>query len=381
MTRQIPFLEELREELLDRADAPFVTQARRPRPRRTLVIAVASFVGTLLLGGVAWFIASLGSQPASLNLLDEFDWDLAITLPAPDNSTDFLQALEQVPGVAAIVEYFPDHSVLYPSEEPDESDASTETTVEGQAEGVEPPPIAVALVTIDDVEDASIIAMRLESAFDVYQISFSAPIARLKSDEFWDQMAAGAEVLDEDPLFLQPPPGPEPLFDTSGLGNEVVLMAAEPGYSIPGGIAGRPGGLTRDLDPDSSRPVINISRPVINIGTVSEIGATLVIFATSDGSTCEAVVVEGGSGMGCGDFSHEAFGITSSGSQGQAGYAVARVPGETTVVRLSVNDDQSSWQRPIAGFALFPTDAWDTTFRVTAFDQFGEVIGEWVTEH
>lgn len=367
------------------ARLPNIEQARlfnlrhpdRPKPRRTLAIAVASFMGTLLLGTVAWLIASPGSEPADGNPLDRFVWDLAIRLPAPENSTQFLTALEATPGVASIVEYFPDQAVLYPSQASDTPTSSgTETTVVGLPDELESRATAIVLVTIDDLTAASDVANRIGSTFDIYQMTFSRAIASIKADEFWDQMSAGAEELDDDPVFLQPPPGPEPLFDTTGLGEEIVLLPAKPEDSVPDFV------LQSTKSPVPGRSVADFEGPVVNIGTVAEINATMLLFGTSDGGYCRAVIEGNGWGSGCGDFTKETFGVTGwGGNVGQTGYAEVRVPIETAVVQFSIDGGAPSWQRQVAGFALFPITVEDygSTFHVTAFGESGDVIGEWET--
>jgi hypothetical protein len=380
MTKQIPFLEELRQELLDRGpDAPFVSHpdSPSPRPRRTLAIAMVSFVGTLLLGTVAWLVASMGSEPADGDPLDQFVWDLAISLPAPENSTEFLTALEEIPGVASVVEYFPDLTVLYPLPASDSPTSPVVVTTVSVPDELAPITTALVLVTIDDTADASDVANRVGSTFGVYHITFSSGIASSKADEFWDQMSTGAEELEDDPLFLQPPPGPEPLFDTSGLGEEIVLIPATPDDPPPDFV------LERTAEGEErGRPLVDFDRPLVNIGTVAEMDATMVIYGTSDGGYCQAVLEGSGWGSSCGDFTNELFGVTGAGTSLGGGYAEVRIPIESAVVQFSTDDDAPFWQRPVAGHALFPFETGPIAmFRVTAFDQDGDVIGEWVTDY
>jgi hypothetical protein len=157
----------------------------------------------------------------------------------------------------------------------------------------------------------------------------------------------------------------------------VILVAATSGDSVPERLtwpsADQRGGLA-----------VEFTRPVANIGSVPEMGATLVIHATSEWAICESVLDEGSMAGGCDDFSRGVFGVTNwGGSEFHAGHAVVRVPPETSVAQFSVNDGPPLWQRPVAGYSLFPTEAVnnDTAFRVTAYDQDGDVIGQWVTDN
>jgi hypothetical protein len=277
-----------------------------------------------------------------------------------------------------VVEYFPDLTVLYPLPGSDTATSSAVvTTVSGVPDELAPITTALALVTIDDTADASDVANRVGSTFGVYHIRFSSGIASSKAEEFWDQMSTGAEELDDDPLFLQPPLGPEPLFDTSGLGEEIVLIPATPEDPVPDFI------LEGTAEGDErGRPVVDFDRPLVNIGTVAEMDATMVIYGTSDGGYCQAVTKGSGWGSSCGDFTSELFGVTGGGTRLEGGYAEVRVPIESAVVQFSTDDDAPSWQRPVAGHALFPFESGPIAmFRVTAFDQDGDVIGEWVTDY
>jgi hypothetical protein len=307
----------------------------------------------------------MGSEPADGDPLDQFVWDLAISLPAPENSTEFLTALEEIPGV------------LYPLPASDSPTSPVVVTTVSVPDELAPITTALVLVTIHDTADASDVANRVGSTFGVYHITFSSGIASSKADEFWDQMSTGAEELDDDPLFLQPPPGPEPLFDTSGLGQEIVLVPATPDDPLPDVVLeGTAEGEER------GRPVVDFDRPLVNIGTVAEMDATMVIYGTSDGGYCQAVLGGSGWGSSCGDFTNELFGVTGAGTRLEGGYAEVRVPIESAVVQFSTDDDAPFWQRPVAGHALFPFETGPIAmFRVTAFDQDGDVIGEWVTDY
>ncbi|HLF43344.1 MAG TPA: hypothetical protein VJA46_07440 [Acidimicrobiia bacterium] len=194
----------------------------------------------------------------------------------------------------------------------------------------------------------------------------------------------GALVLGEDPLILQPAPGPEPQFDTSALGTEVPLVPASTVADIPNGFL-----ATTDNSADTAveAPLVEHcvrteSRPILHIGYVSEIDARLLIYGTvSDGRG--DYIFDGGPGLpqyavaiACDGFSGYPHGVSGHGAGfGNSGFMNVEVSPLTSVVTVSTNEGERLWQRPVAGWALFPYKGGTVT--IDALDAAGSVIGHW----
>jgi len=124
------------------------------------------------------------------------------------------------------------------------------------------------------------------------------------------------------------------------------------------------------------------TRPILHIGRVDEIDAQHIIYPTVGNTYCDVVVERDGAGAGCGGFTNSQFGVASSGSSGIIGHVAINVPTNTSVVALTTDDGQQLWQRPTAGWALFPARVHDyATYIVDAYDTVGNQIGHWETTH
>ena len=92
MSRQIPFLDDLKQELMEHAHPSPSLSLRPRRPLRLsgAWVAAAVFVVTLLVGGLTWFLAGGGPPPPAAEspiLLDSFSWgDVVYEFRAYPNS-------------------------------------------------------------------------------------------------------------------------------------------------------------------------------------------------------------------------------------------------------------------------------------------------------
>lgn len=387
MKSQIPFLDDLRSELL--AHAPDVSTADTPARGKRLrlsgpAVALAAFL-LVLVGGalLAWVVAA--GDGASFDVVEQpdlIDWDIQITVFTPDDPELLISGVETIVGVVE-TQYISDLSVLYPDAPPRPDSGVVATTrpadTDTPATTTAERPIAVALlVRLDNNNGVEDIAAQLNQRDDLLRVMYSPEIAVRRGDEYFAAAAQGATVIGRDPLVVQPEPGPEPLFDTSLLGLEIVLIPAEPGDPIMERLQ-REGGLFR-LD-DSFQ--LDETRPILHIGRIDEIDAQHIIYPTAGNSYCD-IVVEGdsGAGAGCGDFTNSQYGVASAGSSGIVGHVNINVPTNTSVVALTTDDGQQLWQRPTAGWAIFPARVHDNaTYIVDAYDTLGNQTGHWETTH
>lgn len=201
-------------------------------------------------------------------------------------------------------------------------------------------------------------------------------------DWYVDQISAGV-VLSEDPYVIQAPPGPEPSFDVSGLGEELALVPATSADVVPDSLFERTVGIV-----GNDVAVATRDRPVVVVGTVVQPDSdrtpetTALIWFSASGFACDGSVSDGGFGSSCGYDVLVHFGQSgesySSEGIGEISYTV---PLETAVVQI-VTESQSFWQRPVAGYGLVPYG--DTVERPTeliAFNAAGDEIGRWDVEN
>jgi hypothetical protein len=102
-------------------------------------------------------------------------------------------------------------------------------------------------------------------------------------------------------------------------------------------------------------------------------------FGTVSNGYCDAILEPTGAGMGCGDFTPYPYGVSGyGGSEGGRGHVTLRVPEATAAVTISINGAGPLWQRPVVGWAFFPSSIHDVaTFSVDAYDATGTPIGHW----
>lgn len=176
-------------------------------------------------------------------------------------------------------------------------------------------------------------------------------------------------------------PGPEPQFDTSGLGEDVTLQPVDDTEGIPDTFPPYVEGeifFVAILGETSSG-----TEAFVTFSMDSEAGRELVYrcwiavhSVTGGGSDCVGDSVDN-IGFQPGELiPPEALGGPSLalGGPGQLLYPVSR---DTSVVVLTVNGE-SEWQRPIGQVAVFETNLKDgDALKLTSFDATGDVINEW----
>ena len=180
-------------------------------------------------------------------------------------------------------------------------------------------------------------------------------------DERFAGVGDGATVLSENPLMVQPVPGPEPSFDTSNLGEEISYTPLTPDHP-----------LARDLAAtfyDFIDPLPLPTGPIVFVGHVSEaLGGYGLFWPTEANGYCTGTPT-GGRCLG------------SYGMIPEEGVAVFEndglvvVPLEASVVVFRFNADTSLWQRPTGGWAIFPTSVdGDDTYWVDVYDADGDLM-------
>jgi len=194
--------------------------------------------------------------------------------------------------------------------------------------------------------------------------------AATASQQYLDVVLGNAATVHQDPTIYQPEIGPAPAFDASTLGTEVPLRTA----------SGTDGGLdaalqllpsSQDHDPASARG------PILHIGSLDD-GARLLLLGFSDRGYVWAITSAGGA-EGAGTF--DRYGAIGSLSDAGGTHGAVRVPLETSVVVFELNDGTALWQRPVAGYGLFPFMRYGEppSGTITALDATGATIGHWLT--
>jgi hypothetical protein len=365
MRQHIPFLDELKLDLMEHVPSPTAVERYRIHRVNPAWVAIAVFVGTLLVGGLTWALLGSEPQPVASGPLTEIDWDLLVKLPAPDDVGAFRTEIEAIPGVT-VVEYFPAASVLYPALPATAMTMSPEDTV-----GVE---TAIILLRLDELADAETVAAQVVASHVVVNVSYSDEIAAMMAGSYFEFAADGVTVIGEDPLVLQPSQGPEPRFDTTALGTALALVPATSIDEIPDSFWTLPG-----ISPNLNGSVRSETRPVLHIGYLPEVDYRMLVYGTVSNGRCYVVIRSTSSGMGCGDFSRYPYGVFGFGGiEGEIGYVYVVVPEATSVVTISFDGAEQMWQRPVAGVAMFPSRIDDgIAYAANAYDATGAVIGHW----
>lgn len=215
-----------------------------------------------------------------------------------------------------------------------------------------------------------------------------SPERRAAGIDRYVDFLSGGRVLSEDPYVVQAPPGPEPRFDVSRLGEELPLVPVASAEVIPESFFERNFGLFRD-----DLPLATPERPVVVIGSVSLPGSErtsetiAVVWFTSSGFACDGSISDGGSGTSCGYDVLRHFGQSGESSGGGVGEISYTVPLDAAVVQI-ITDSQTFWQRPVAGYGLVPyretvEPYGETVERPTemiVFNADGNEIGRWAIE-
>jgi hypothetical protein len=341
MKTEIPFLEALRSDLLEHA--PIDVRASRAAARRARgpLIAVAAFALVIVVGGMAWLLrGDRVLDDGDVGGPDLIEWDLRVIVEPTNDPEALVADVYAIPGVVE-VQYVPDTGT--------------------RSVGV--------LVRVERGADLAVVAARLRAWHDVADVAYSEEADARFGDDFLSVATRGASFIAADPLILRPGLGPEPQFDPSSLGREVVLDDPV---------------STEELIERVSRPISALgeltwqrdeSQPFLFIGYLAEIDSDLVLQASVVTNVyCDRVR----GGATCGSMTADGYGVVHGGGDLETQYAVVRVPVETSVVTLLLHNGEPMWQRPRAGFALFPADVYGTdNSEVRAYDALGDEIGVW----
>ncbi len=236
----------------------------------------------------------------------------------------------------------------------------------------------VGIVTFtvkDGLEDGTVAALVSEDP-GVLGLTLSAKSEQRYIDRFVEAMNQGA-VLSDVPRVVQAPPGPEPAFDPSTLGQEAPLVALE-SMDVALDTMLASGEESFAVEP----AIATADRPIVAVGTLDPPGnlsqTSYLIWFTEPDDVCEAVVWPTGSGSGCGGpVAGTSYGATGSGSEGGQTTISYSVPPETSVVQF-VTRDGDYWQRPNTGHGLFSwgRDVLRPT-EMVAYAADGSELGRW----
>lgn len=182
---------------------------------------------------------------------------------------------------------------------------------------------------------------------------------RPRVDGYFDELAQDAAVISESPLILQLPPGPEPRFDPSRLGEEIPFEPLKPDDPRVTAIAEEYSDFSDPTDhglpPDG--PTLFIGRPR---------SAEYRLIRSTD---CDALCLGIEGLQAAGETSADVWIDTDS------SFDLFMVPLETAVVVVRFNASDSLWQRPTGGWAIFPNSAGgDGTYWVDLYDADGNLI-------
>lgn len=182
-------------------------------------------------------------------------------------------------------------------------------------------------------------------------------------------MAAGEVQVLEDPLVVRGTPSPEPRFDTSTLGDEVLL-------SEPDDVSGFVSWADQAEFPDGDLSKVIVAGSVDDLGASAGMAVVVPREAPDNVEWCILTLTQ--SGVTCAtapDFQAPAYLIRHpeplNSTPGTLSWGPA--PEGTSVVTLSYGDTRM-WQRPVSGIVLFPIDTPSEQFVITALDQEGNEI-------
>jgi hypothetical protein len=287
-------------------------------------------------------------------------------VPPDTGIEEVLADVEAIPGVRIVDYDYPDDSIISPMA------VATTVPIDG------PRDVGSLFLVVSDERDAldaasQVIGILEARTIDYAGIIFSDEIAQSVGRDYFDRASKDALVLGDEPRVLQPGLGPEPEFDTSALGTEVILEPASSLAEIPDAV------FAEEALPSSGAHRPKDSLPLLHVGFLSEIRSTLMVYGSSGDLLCSFAVSETFSGGGCGGFNTYPYGLFGSGGkQGDLGYSIVFVPESTAAVVLVVNDSDPMWQRPRAGWNMFPTPIVEgTTATAVAYASTGLVLGEW----
>lgn len=182
-------------------------------------------------------------------------------------------------------------------------------------------------------------------------------------------IAAGEVQVLQDPLVVRGTPSPEPRFDTSTLGDEVVLSA-------PDDVSAFVSWADQAEFPDGDLSKVIVAGSLEDLGASAGMAVVVPREAPEEVEWCILTLTQ--SGMTCAtapDFQTPVYLIRHpeplNSTPGTLGWGPA--PEGASVVTLSYGDTRM-WQRPVSGIVLFPIDTSSEQFVITALDREGNEI-------
>ncbi len=333
-------------------------QVRRAGGALGLAAAVAAAVVLLavLPGG--------GRNPSPEPVADDglIDWDLGVYVGFDSDPGEVEAALAALPSVVE-TQYLADSRRIFPGDE----DLVSATVVEP------PHDPGMVVVRLADGADVGAVAGTLHTVAGHVGVVFSAELAGRRLSEYFDGITADAvAVLPGDPEIVQAAPGPEPAFATAPLGELVELLPID-------GPADLDGPFLASFDAGGARPGDRRDRaqPLVHVGRLVT-GESVVLYGSEAGELCTSVVEANGWGGGCRPLGfEEVYGVDSISGDGGGGTVLIFVPGDTSVATIA-HGEVRQWQRPVAGYALFPFEGSEPRrLIVTAYDAGGVELGRW----
>jgi hypothetical protein len=190
-------------------------------------------------------------------------------------------------------------------------------------------------------------------------------------------VADGERLISAEPLVVLGAEAPEPEFNTSDLGDDVTLTPITDIATILGlAEQAADGEITRvtvvgETPEGIDALVVHSEQDDPDFGRIQTRCVITEVGASCDGTQIENVVDQPGGLLPPEPGRTHGYSVDSIGGRGDLAW---EVPGETSVVMLSINGE-TRWQRPIANVAIFITNFRDgDRFELTAFDVQGNVL-------
>jgi hypothetical protein len=306
---------------------------------------------------------------------DAIDWDLWVyaTTTEPEQ---FVTSVEGVAGVQSVVAstLHLTHPALAWAIQTSQTDQIATTTSTTTSQDTLPDlgtPVTVT-VTLDPGTDPEAAAEAIHELPATYtQIRYSSAVAATISQQYLDAVLPNATVIHQDPIVYQPEVGPTPAFDTSNLGTEVPFRAA-----ADKNLDATLQQLAKDPFATGGAPW---EGPILYVGSLDDNSQLLLIFV-SDRDYVDVITSGSGYGSGSGTLGAYYYGPLGASSTGGGWHVSVRVPLETSIVVLKLDDGTTLWQRPVAGHGLFRIAGYGNEpppGTITALDTTGATIGQW----
>ena len=384
-SQSAPSYEELGELVVEPIGSEPVRPLRRPEPVRRrsgwLAGVAAAVVVLISIGAVVWLIRGDGEvppadEPAPPSLIGPGAWDLAVTLPADlfltadfpyESIDDIVTGLESIDGVVEV-------AVVQGSRD----DWTNLLGAEGAGIGCSPQceqGVVVVAETIEGLEETARVFFGFGWEVPSSEINLS-PSASTRLAELG---AARVEHLTSYIDAVAGQTGPEPMFDTDGLGTEQVLVAIDasevppPGHPEPVEVF-RPQALVVKITGTGVGAFLQYPEPAtldstdaiefdlapgglspddLRFGLVGFCGCEVPASGElgASGISIPLFLLDPTEGL----MSHELRSDIYWRIFSERGFAfgIAGLPSTVAVVATELSDGTRLWQRPVSGIAFF----------------------------